>query len=88
MNDSGTAIFSIGQNIHLQKKANHQVYRVQRSFLEETYLIDTKLVQLYRLSPADNKRKRSDEESDHHEKKPKLATNADNDGTVQDVGDS
>ncbi|CAG8892384.1 unnamed protein product [Penicillium egyptiacum] len=62
-------------------------------YFDDKSLIHPHLVQLYHIPLAGGKRKSTDEETDdetdhHDEKKPKLATDADNNRTVQDVVNS
>ncbi|OQE32730.1 hypothetical protein PENFLA_c001G04063 [Penicillium flavigenum] len=84
----GIAILGSARCYALGRTTIDELTTLRDLYFNNKNLIDAKLVQLYHLSPADNKRKRSDKESDQHEKKPKLTTNAGNDGAVQDVGNS
>jgi hypothetical protein len=84
----GIAILGSARCYALGRTKIDELTTLRDLYFNDKNLINAKLFALYHLPPAENKRKRSDEESDHHEKKPKLTTNADNGGTVQDVGNS
>lgn len=83
----GIAILGSARCYALDRTTIDELTTLRRLYFDDKNLIDKKLVQLYHLPPADHKRKRSDDESDHNDRK-KLATDKDNHGTAQNVQDA
>ncbi|KAJ5922415.1 hypothetical protein N7516_010118 [Penicillium verrucosum] len=89
----GIAILGSARCHALDQATIDELTMLRDLYFDDKNLIHPHLVQLYHIPPAGDKRKRTDEdtdnETDHHdEKRPKLATYADNNRTVQDVVNS
>ncbi|KAJ5407336.1 hypothetical protein N7465_008620, partial [Penicillium sp. CMV-2018d] len=79
----GIAVLGSSRCLTLDRATINNLAKLRDLYFDDESLIHPSLVQLYRNPPAGGKRKRADEETDdeadhHREKKPKIATDADN----------
>ncbi|KAE8379869.1 hypothetical protein BDV26DRAFT_303342 [Aspergillus bertholletiae] len=86
----GIAILGSARCYTLDRTTIDQLTTLRRLYFDDKNLIAKRLAQIYHNPPADHKRKRGDDESNHNNRKS-LPTDTDNHGTVQgahDIGDA